>query len=211
MSASNAGRIGVWGASGSGKSTYVKRMIATRRRVIVLDPMAEYSKGGLSQASSVEAVRKAMVKDWTGFRIALAPRAGREADYLNSLCHLILMAQKPYVDGKSKLGLSLVVEEMNTAFPVHGGERKCPMFADMCSRGRHFGVEIIGVSQRMAEVSTRFRGNCTETVILRQQGKNDLNTSAETTGIDVAKLRALKNLEFLHYKAGDVTAGKLTF
>ena len=41
---SNAGRVrvGVWGASGSGKSSYVKRQLAKRKRVVIFDPQGEY-------------------------------------------------------------------------------------------------------------------------------------------------------------------------
>ena len=57
--------------------------------------------------------------------------------------------------------------------PVAGGAEKSPGFAEMCSRGRHYGLDMIGVSQRIAEVSTRFRGNCSETVVFRQKGPRD--------------------------------------
>jgi hypothetical protein len=212
VSASNAGRIGVWGASGSGKSAFTKRLIAGRKRVVILDPMAEYAKGQrVIACQSADAVRRAMIANWSGFRLALVPEPGNESAYLNQLCHLILAAQKPYLDGASKSGMTLVVEEMNTCFPLHGSDKKCPKFAAMCSRGRHSGVEVIGISQRMAEVATRFRGNCTETVLLRQQGPNDLRAASDTTGIGADRIRALKNLEYLHYKAGNVTGGKLTF
>jgi len=41
---SNAGRVrvGVWGATGSGKSSYVKRQLAKRKRVVIFDPQGEY-------------------------------------------------------------------------------------------------------------------------------------------------------------------------
>ena len=65
--------------------------------------------------------------------------------------------------------MTLVVEEMNLSFPVAGGVHKCTGFAEICSRGRHYGIDVIGASQRIAEVDTRFRGNCTESVVLRQE------------------------------------------
>ncbi len=216
---SNAGRIGVWGASGSGKSSYVKRLIKNRKRMVIFDPLAEYS-GELAYIRNVEhrgpadldKVRQEMVKDWGGFRVSYVPPAGREAAALSALCKLLMAAQQPFKDGtRGAKPLTLVVEEMNLSFPVSGGVQKCPGFADICSRGRHYGIEVIGVSQRIAEVATRFRSNCTETVVLRQKGPLDVKAATLEIGGDKRRVTALQNLSYLHEKGGVVTSGKITF
>ena len=71
--AEQVGRVGVWGASGSGKSSYVKRQLAKRNRVVIFDPQGEYDA---TQAQSVEAVRLEMMRNWSGFRIAYRPPPG---------------------------------------------------------------------------------------------------------------------------------------
>ena len=214
---SNAGRIGVWGRSGSGKSTYVKRLIRGRRRLVIFDPLAEYGPELAirsvehRRADSLDDVRKAIASDWTGFRVAYVPPAGKEAQALSALSKLLMAAQKPFKDGRSRMGLTLVVEEMNLSFPVSGGAQKAPGFADICSRGRHYGIEVIGVSQRIAEVATRFRNNCTETVVLAQKGPRDIDAAAAEIGGDRRLVTGLQNLEYIHEKAGQITRGKLTF
>ena len=215
---SNAGRIGVWGRSGSGKSSYVKKLIKGRKRLIVFDPLAEYGPELKMRTiehvrrNSLDDVRAGMAKSWPGFRLAYVPPAGNEAAALSALCRLLMAAQKPFKDGaKGAAMMTLVVEEMNMSFPVAGGDQKCPGFAEMCSRGRHFGIEVIGASQRIAEVSTRWRGNNSETIILAQKGKRDIDAATAEIGTDRRTVVALQNLEYLHEKGGTITQGKITF
>lgn len=206
---SNAGRIGVWGASGSGKSYLVKSMIKGRSRVVVFDPLAEYGPLCTATAKTVDQVRQAMMADWHKFRIAFEPKPGIEPRELSRLCRLIIGAQEPYRAQGRGQGVTLVVEELNLSFPVGGGDAKCPGFAEVCSRGRHSGIEVFGLSQRIAEVGTRFRGNCSETYVLRQQGPRDLQAAADLTGLPVADIRKVQNREFIHEKAGQIARGKV--
>lgn len=206
-----APKIGVWGASGSGKSSWVKKTIATKRRVVVFDPLGEYE--GFVRVATADQVRQAMRADWKGFRVALTPnRAGNEARRLSKLCEALHEAQKPYRETKGKTGapIILVVEEMNLCFPVHGGETKSPWFAELCSRGRHSGVPIIGVSQGLAEVSTRFRRNCEKSVVFRQNGDADQKAAAAVIGCKISDLPK-ENLEYVSQQGGKIERGKLTF
>ena len=212
MSASNAGRIGVWGASGSGKSTYVKRKIASIKRLVIFDPLDEYSTlAGVKRVTSVDQVRQAMLADWTGFRVAYVPPSGKEPRALSQLCKLLMQAQEGFKAAGKGAGITLVIEEMNLSFPVKGGEAQSRGFAEVCSRGRHYGIEVYGLSQRIAEVSTRFRGNCTETIALRQQGPRDVQAASDALGVDRGRVQALKNLDYLHAQNGEITAGKIRF
>lgn len=213
---SDAGRIGVWGRSGSGKSAYVKRRVKGRKRVLVFDPLDEYSREGFTTVrhthkSALDDVRVALKDNWSGFRLAYVPPSGREAQALSALCKLLMAAQAPYRSGASKAQMTLIVEEMNLSFRVSGGPEKAPGFADVCSRGRHYGIEVIGASQRIAEVSTRFRGNCTETVVLAQKGPRDVQAAAAELGCDVSRVQSLGNLQYLHEQAGHIEPGKITF
>jgi len=212
MSASsNAGRVGVWGASGSGKSSYVKKRLGkTAKRVVIFDPLDEYGAEGYHTIrGNLDAVRVYMGKNWGSFRIAYVPPAGQEAGALSKLSRLLMAAQAPFKAGKSGLGVTLVVEEMNLCFPTTGGAERCKGFADICSRGRHFGIHVIGLSQRIAEVATRFRGNCTETVVFRQKGPRDVKAAAAELGVSETEVRGLVNLSYLHEQGGAVSSGSI--
>ena len=214
---SNAGRVGVWGRSGAGKSAYCKKRIKGRKRVLVFDPLAEYGRDANCKAihharrDGLDQVRLAMAANWPGFRLAYVPPSGQEAKALSALCRLLMAAQRPYQETGKGDPLTLVVEEMNLSFPVSGGAVKCPGFAEICSRGRHYGIEVIGLSQRIAEVDTRFRGNCTETVVFAQKGPRDIQAAADALGANRPQVQALGNLEYLHEAAGQISSGKLSF
>lgn len=205
--ASNAGRVGVWGASGSGKSSYVKAAMAQRRRVVIFDPQAEYPGKRLT---NLETVRREMRGNWTGFRISYTSPPGKEAQALSALCRLLLAAQRPFKETGRGSPMVLVVEEMNLSFPVAGGAARSPGFAEVCSRGRHYGIEVWGVSQRIAEVDTRFRGNCTDTIVFRQKGQRDQSAAALELGCKPGDLPR-ENLAFLHEGAGQVKKGVIKF
>lgn len=223
MSESNTGQIGVWGRRGSGKSSYVKNRTSDLKRVVFFDPMGEYGAiRGIKSVLSVNHLRLEMRKNWEGFRVALKPRGGAEPATLSDLAFFLIAAQAPSVkSGKNIRPITLVVEEMNLSFPVAGGESKCPGMAELCSRGRHSYIEMIGASQRIAEVATRFRGNCTETVVFAQKGPRDLAASEaelglglRSVGAGVADLAPSKTktqivLPYLHEKDGTVTKGEI--
>lgn len=208
---SNAGRIGIWGRSGSGKSSYAKQFLSGRKRVIVFDPLDEYSNEGFKRTPGhdLDAVRVSMRDAWATFRLAYVPPSGAEDRALSGLCRLLMAAQEPYRKTGKGAHITLVVEEMNMAFPTAGGVQRCPGFAEICSRGRHYGIEVVGLSQRIAEVGTRFRGNCTETVIFAQKGPRDQKAARDELGAGVAL--PTSNLHFVREKGGKHETGELKF
>lgn len=208
MSASNnAGRIGVWGASGSGKSSYVKAITGPQKRVVIFDPQGEYPG---KRVSLLDDVRREIRNNWRGFRISYQPPAGKEPKALSALCRVLMEVQRPFKEGRPGRPLALVVEEMNLSFPVAGGAAKSPGFAEVCSRGRHYGIEVWGVSQRIAEVDTRFRGNCTETVVFRQKGARDVQAASLELGCAGSDLPR-QNLAFLQEASGGLRSGRISF
>lgn len=162
-------RTGVFGRSGSGKSYFVKHLLADRRRLIIFDPLDEYTTGrhpmkDVERFGTVEGIRKRLLSDPSQFRVALVPRAGGEASILSGLSGVVMAVQSSFVANKDNRTASFLVEELNLSFPLHGGAERAPLFANLCSRGRHWGVEMVGVSQAPQEVSMRFRLNATATV-----------------------------------------------
>lgn len=205
--ASKAGRIGVWGASGSGKSTYVKQRLAGRGRVVFFDPLGEYDGKLVDQPDQI---REYAADHWKDFRVGIRPVRGKEPEFLKGVCEGLMEIQAVYqATGKGRQ-ITLVVEEMNLSFPVNRGVSLCPAFADICSRGRHYGIEVFGLSQRIAEVDTRFRGNCTETVVFRQKGPRDQQAAAAELGCRVNDLPS-ENLHFIREMSGKSETGSLKF
>jgi hypothetical protein len=204
-----AGQIGVWGCKGSGKSTYLLDRLHGRGRVIALDVTGDLASEGFKLCKTVDQVRVAMLANWGGFRIVLQPRSGSEMRTLNQLCSMMTKAQSSYKQHRKIM--TLAVDEMADAFPALGGLKHVPHFARLCSLGRHDGIEVFGCSQRIAEVHSKFRGNCSEAVVFINIEPNDKKRSADTLGLRVARVEALQPLQFLHrLKSNAVIEGTVT-
>lgn len=197
--AKNAGRLGIWGASGTGKTTYLLDRLHGVRRVVVMDVTGDLVREGFQRCNSVEEVRAAIVANWRGFRLAYCATPGQETRCLNQLAQLLSVAQAGYEAEYHDMTLTLAVDEMADAFPATGGLKKVPHYATLCSQGRHKGIALIGCSQRIAEVHTKFRGNCNEAVVFASIEPNDVERSADTLGLRGADRNRVRNLEALHF------------
>lgn len=210
--ASNAGRIGVYGAAGSGKSTWVKERIRRLDRLVIFDPLGEYGGTGRLVRShrDVRALLRDMGHSWNrGFRLALLPAAGAEVQELHRLARGLIQAQAPFKAGEDDRQITLVVEEMNLSFPVAGLPADRMGFGEICSRGRHWGIETIGVSQRPAEINTRFRGNETARVLFRLAEHVDQQWIRRSLGPEAARrVTALSPHEFLFVENGRISDGR---
>lgn len=220
----DANHIGVFGATGSGKSAYTKNIILpTRKRVIVFDVMDEYSALGFKRVTAVDGVRAAFASNYALAKVAFVPQQANHQPELNALAEWVrhFLQGNRNLDGtkrkatnydKNGLRVTLVVEELNTTFPIHAGAISgCPELAGICSQGRHVGIELVGVSQRMAEVSTRFRGNCTETVGFRQKYDNDRKTLKGEIGRKSISVDSMENLDFFRERTGKAWQGTIKF
>lgn len=201
---------GVWGGRGSGKSTRTKELVKDATRVIVVDPIGDYSAAGFREYRTLRGMYQAIKENWnSGFRMCLnlAGVADPEAVLLQ-LSRDLFLIQKPYYEGKDSRKITLVVEEMSVLVPnvtKAKGERE---FLRLCNLGRHYGVEIIGVSQRMAQVHTDFRGNTSEDYFFRLRAEVDYNSAAQLLGrAHVDTLRRLQAHEYIRFKDGEVTKG----
>lgn len=206
-------RIGVWGASGSGKSSWVKRRIAGLTRLVVFDPQDEYGGRNLVSFRPYEADQlSSHIRDhWADFRAAYVPPAGREAEALSKLCwYLVELQDWHKAKGKPFPKITLVAEELNLAFPTHGATL-CTGFAEVCSRGRKRHIEVIGVSQRVAEVATRFRDNLTEHVVFRQADETGSQKVASNARLPWRDVLDLPPLEYFHVKGMQKDRQKIAF
>lgn len=202
----SAQRIGVYGASGSGKSTKARELIVGVTRLVRFDPFAEGARGAVQ--TDARGFRAALAKNWNaGFNINVVPSYGHEMADLHAISTAIRDAQ---VQTGARAPITFLAEEINTAFPVTALPAQYPGFGELCSRGRHFNVNIIGVSQRIAEVNTRWRGNTSCFYVFRQGDARDVQ--AATAMLPPGWRNAvtqLQNFEYLFVNAGHVTRGKV--
>jgi len=205
----NARCIAVYGRRGSGKSTLVKRLIADAPRLVVFDPVDEYGGvRGIRRAPSLKDVRAMMRVGWaSGFKIAYITTSDHPR-MLHGLADLIWQAQAPYGAGRDRRKVVLVVEEMNLGFPAFKLPAQWFAMGRAVLQGRHRGIEVIGVTQRPALVSTDFRGNVAETYALALATSHDYRAVFEVYGREAERaLRSLAPHNYIHFSGGSWRLG----
>ncbi len=203
--------VAVYGRRGSGKSTRVKALTRACRRLIVFDPRDEYAiDAGLARFDRLRAMFLAIKRRWSsGFRLAFVPEAGREPEQLHDLVTALWRAQRPYEQGRDGRKITLVVEEMDLSYPVRFLPASMQGMTRVCNQGRHVGIDVIGVTQRPAQISATFRGNISEAYIFPLARADDRREILGMIGQEYAEqLRRLPDHHYLRYENGTVTTGK---
>lgn len=213
---SDAKRHGIFGASESGKSAYVKAQLKDARRIAIFDPRGEYDAGprsmpGIKRAKSVDQMRRIILDDWSGFRVSYVPPVGKEARGLSQICKLLMKAQSGYRIGTNDPKINLIADELATAFPSHGGITHCPGFAEICRFGRHFGIEVFGLTQRTHHVHPEFRDNLSSATVFRMGGREGRKAAAEIVDVPLRSVEGLEPLYFIRRDANKITRGHMAF
>lgn len=198
MSANRACIVAVLGASGSGKSTFVKRAIVKGHpRLLIWDPMGEYVGTVCDSTSGVVAMLR-LPKFRAVFRPS--PDAAIRAQQFDLICRAALAAGR----------MTLVVEELRFVTTPS----RAPMgWAQVCLTGRHKGLKVYGLSQRPASIDKDFLGNCTAIRTGRLAYPEDVRAVSKAMGGHAAEIQALKPLEWLEkdMTTGKISRGKLEF
>jgi hypothetical protein len=198
VSAYKASIVAVLGASGSGKSTFVKRAIARgHARLLIWDPLAEYAGQTADRAGDVLAALR-LPKFRCVFRPSPDPAV--RAQQFDFLCRAALAAGR----------LTLVVEELRF---VTTPSRAPLGWAQVCLTGRHKGLKVYGLSQRPASIDKDFLGNCTAIRTGRLAYPEDIKAVSKAMGGHADAIQALKPLQWLEkdMTTGMVSSGVLTF
>ncbi len=201
-------RIGIYGASGTGKTTLARYFIRNCNRLIVFDPMEDYAKGrGWVVCHSIEKVKAAIGKRIKkGFKVAFIPMPNFEMETLHELSEYCLWLQSGYSENKKLQNqLTFVVDELNLGYPARSHKERYNGFPTICSRGRHYGINVYGISQRVAEINTRFRGNTSAMYILRQGDLYDIDTlSRMLFTVPKEELITMKNFEVIYKNTDEI-------
>jgi hypothetical protein len=197
-------RIGIYGASGSGKTYKARQLVKNCPRLIAFDPLGDFSGTGWKVAYSIKDLKKALVDNWKrDFKIAYRFTDVEQAESeLNVVSNLLYAAQADYPKVPM---LTFVVDELSLCYPKFG---KCSSgFTNLACRGRHVGINLIGISQRIAQVNTNFRGNCTSSYFFRPADHVDIDTLGRIIGKEyLHKIRSMRNRDFFYVKDGQIKA-----
>lgn len=179
MSQSNQGTknkakiVAVIGASGTGKSSYIKgELLKKYSRLLVWSPLektdnyAEFCGGTVVRGKITEFI--AQLK--AGTKAVVYVPTGNGADekrQFDLFCRCVWEIE----------GAHVLVEELSrVTMPSFAP----PAWKNLSTGGRHQGLTIIGVSQRPANIDKDFLGNCTEIRCYRLNYGTDAKVMADS-------------------------------
>ncbi|MGA7676471.1 MAG: hypothetical protein WCA78_15675 [Rhizomicrobium sp.] len=202
----------VLGSRGSGKSTKARELTARAFRRVVLDPSKDWQAHGVRAVRSLPDLSKLIAARWRdGFDCVYTPPAGHEAIALHHLSNLVLAYQeKFYRLHHEEDEVTIVVDEMAEAYGNDDARRQyLSGFRRVILQGRHFGVSVVGISQRPADVAARYRDNCPRWYAFQLHDHTSRETVLQHIGPEYgAQYRALARFEFLVAEEGRVSKGK---
>ncbi|GHU01497.1 hypothetical protein FACS1894186_4320 [Alphaproteobacteria bacterium] len=161
----------------------------------------------MRRIAGMKSLEAAMRKDFTGgFKYLYVPTFGAEVEELDQLCYLLVAANAGYAQGQHQAKTTLVVDELDQSFPS-GITQRNPRngFAYLCRRGRHYGINLVGISQRTAQVDVCFRGNLSGAYYFRHADQLDIDKAVQTLGRQYrAQMQGLKNFCYIYQSNGVV-------
>lgn len=206
----DAPKIGIFGASGSGKTTYAKELLKGIKggRVMIFDPLHEYGTlKGYKAFTALNPLKDHVKANFGSFKVIYRPPANREPAALNLFAGLAEIIQTPYMNKESAPKLWFVADELHLGYGLHG-DADAPNFGKLCTHGRHLSIGMLCISQRCAQVGTRWRAQMTRVIIFRQKDPTDLKATAGVSGISIDRIKKLDNYEYFSELNGQITHGK---
>lgn len=152
--------IFVSGQRGSGKSYWTKSLAASLPRCVIMDTLGEYKAD--QYFYDIESFVEFLIKDKDNpklFTVSYNPVDVSE-DF-ETFCRAILARGDIY----------LIMEELDTVSTPYYTPYE---FAKLIKYGRHFEIQIVGVSRRPAEVSRLFTSQASRFVLFPQVEPNDI-------------------------------------
>lgn len=200
----NAARvIAIMGSTGSGKTSYLRQVLAKRkrRRTIVWSPKEDIDGyaalfGGAVVTTAGEALALLKAAGKGPVHIVFKPRLVRAVDeaQFDAVCKMAMLARN----------ITFIVDELHTVTRpswAPDGWRKLVMM------GRGYGTEVFGLSQRPASVDKDFFGNLSTMHARRMAYAEDAKVVARALSVKPEEVQALTGYQWIER---DIQTGKTT-
>lgn len=177
------------GASGSGKTAWLKKQIAKSKRLLVWDIEAQYNYNMQPVTNKADLIAAIKQKE---ARISYQPNTLNDFDFW-AQCAFVFAKQGANIGQKT----DIVAEELaDVTSPA-----KAPAgWGMLVRRGRKYGANIYGITQRPAESDKTLFGNCMILHICALQRAGDRQYIAQEADIDILEVKNINRgkLEFIH-------------
>ena len=187
--------IAVIGASGTGKSSYIKGELLKRyKRLVIWSPLEATDNyagfcGGQVVTSRITALVDAIK---AGAKAVVYVPTGSDKDVkkqFDLFCRVVWTMP----------GATVLVEELSRVTMPSWAP---PAWKNVSTAGRHQGLKVIATSQRPAQVDKDFFGNCSEIRCFALVYEEDAKTMSKVTRVPVDEIL---NLPKFHYRHRYVT------
>ncbi|WP_425628534.1 hypothetical protein [Vibrio neptunius] len=190
----------VIGASGSGKSHYVKQKVKLHKRALIWDPDDEYGEVPnlitVSQASDlISLIQQSDAK------VRFVPRS-MDGKYLEKCFEFVSLSA--FIWGNCLLVAEEIADVTTPSKALNG-------WGTVLRRGRKRGVKVMAVSQRPAEADKTIFTQARIIRTGRLDGEGDIKRVADNMRIPADLVGQLGKLEFfeLDRNTGELKAGKM--
>lgn len=203
--------IAVIGASGTGKSSYIKgellpRAKRAKQRILIWSPLERTDDyAGFCGGSVTTKITELIAAIKAGHKAIIYWPQGTDSEVkkqFDLFCRIVWELE----------GSTVLVEELSRVTMASWAP---PAWKNLSTAGRHQGLTIIGTSQRPANIDKDFLGNCTEIRCYRVNYDSDAKVMADALGLQTAfpaagpggrpvalkpmqQLRALPNFHYFH-------------
>ena len=192
------------GASGSGKTAYLKQKIAKSERLIVWDIEGQYNDNMTRISEKMELI--AAIKQPKA-RISFVAKDIKDFDFW-AQCAFVFAKQGAAIGKHTDIVAEELADVTNPAKAPNG-------WGMLVRRGRKYGANIYGITQRPAESDKTLFGNCMVLHVCALQKLNDKKMIAEELDIDLTEVKALvrENLDYIEkdMRNNKITKGRLIF
>lgn len=203
MATQNDAKItAVFGQSGVGKGMWLKSWLKPidKKRIIIIDPMDEY--GDIAKpVSSCADLARAVVNEKSFAVRYVFPRYASDEVMKKAFDFSCILA---YESGN----VTFLVEELSLFTSATSAP---PRWREVCNRGRHQGLHVIGCSQFPAQVDMGFRTNAT--LIHTGALASDAHRKSVSQCMDInpAIIKSLEKFEFIEWsqKTRQICRGRI--
>ena len=169
-------------------------MIQNEPRFIVWDPMRQFCLFFPDATVVTKPVALLAAVKLGAPRIVYVPRRLTDFDAFAACCMLF------------GAGVALVDELASVSQPG----KASGWWGRVVRESRHIGLQLVGISQRAAEIDKTLMSNATDYYVFKLKRRKDREAMAEELDIDRAILDSLPQYEFIHMDDNErVTRGRL--
>lgn len=183
------------GRKGSGKTSLAKHMIRDKRRLLIYDPMGQFSDCGVVINDPVVLIEYLKRNIAGSFRVVYQPADDIGTDIaveFENTCEIVHCLEDLY----------FVVDEVDT----YAQSNNCPpYFNNLVQRGRHKRISLVVTTRRHTETTRHLTAQADILISFSQHEPNDLKYLGTFFGKEADNLPTLPPYHYIKFEHGKVT------